>query len=476
MLRRWLLHPVLFAAFLTAAVSWAAPGPKAPDNFNPRRKSKVPNVVLIVADDLGWGDIGCQGQEKIRTPHIDRLAASGMRFTQAYAGNTVCAPSRCALMTGLHSGHGRTRSNVQVPLEDSDVTLAEVLRTAGLRTAGVGKWALGWEETSGHPNSQGFEDWFGFLDQGHAHDYYPQFVWRNRNRFSNWGNMHGERVDYIGDWFARFSTNYVEVHEDHPFFLYVASTFPHANNELGTNGMEVPDFGSYAREDWPRPEKGKAAMIERLDRLVGQLVARAQRSRILSDTIFVFTSDNGPHVESGVSTNFFRSSGPFRGVKRSLHEGGIRVPLIVSWPGHIAPGQTNSLPVALWDLLPTLGELTGSSIPAGLDGISFAPSLLGKEPRPRASCLYWESHESGYSQAVRFGDWKAVRHGTNSPVELYHLGEDPGETRDVASMRPAEAHRAVQLMADSASPWVPPTPKSVTPRQSWQKAPADGPR
>jgi uncharacterized sulfatase len=240
--------------------------------------------------------------------------------------------------------------------------------------------------------------------------------------------------------------------------------------------MEVPDFGSYAREDWPRPEKGKAAMIERLDRLVGQLVARAQRSRILSDTIFVFTSDNGPHVESGVSTNFFRSSGPFRGVKRSLHEGGIRVPLIVSWPGHIAPGQTNSLPVALWDLLPTLGELTGSSIPAGLDGISFAPSLLGKEPRPRASCLYWESHESGYSQAVRFGDWKAVRHGTNSPMELYHLGEDPGETRDVASMRPAEAHRAVQLMADSASPWVPPTPKSVTPRQSWQKAPADGPR
>lgn len=454
------LAPVLEAAGKTNAV---------PTDRNLRRKSKAPNVILILADDLGWGDIGCQGQEKIRTPNIDRLAASGMRFTQAYAGNTVCAPSRCALMTGKHSGHGRVRSNMQVPLEDADITLAEVLKTAGLRTAATGKWALGWEETSGHPNRQGFEDWFGFLDQGHAHDYYPQFVWRNQNRFSNWGNMNGERVEYIGDWFARFATNYVEVHEDHPFFLYVASTFPHANNERGTNGMEVPNFGSYANTDWPVPEKGKAAMIERLDTLVGQIVQRVERSRIAKDTLILFASDNGPHVEGGVSTNFFRSSGPFRGVKRSLHEGGIRVPLIVSWPGHIRPGTTNDLPVAFWDLLPTLAELTGASMPKDLDGISFAPALFGKEPLRRPACLYWEFHEGVHAQAVRFGDWKAVRPNTNAPVELYDLSKDPGESTDLAPSHPEQVAKALRLIADSADSWTPPKAGGSTPKQSWQQ-------
>jgi arylsulfatase A-like enzyme len=471
--------PILVAALL-AFPAFAAGSPKANPNSDPthnlRRKGTAPNVILILADDLGWGDLGCYGQEKIRTPNIDRLAASGMRFTQAYAGNTVCAPSRSALMTGMHSGHGRVRSNVQVPLQTDDVTLAEVFKTSGLRCAAVGKWALGWEGTTGHPNRQGFEDWFGFLDQGHAHDYYPSFLWRNEVRFSNWRNANGERIEYAPDWFARFATNYVQVHEDHPFFLYVASTFPHANNERGARGMEVPDFGSYAREDWPEPEKGKAAMIERLDRLVGEIVGRVNRSRIGSETVILFTSDNGPHVEGGVSTNFFRSSGPFRGLKRSLYEGGIRVPLLVSWPGHIAAGTTNDLPVALWDLLPTLAELTGSAVPAHLDGVSFAASLFGKVPTRRPACLYWESHENGYAQAVRFDDWKAVRPGTNAPVELYHLGEDPGETRDRASEQPETVARAMSLIRESALPWTAPIGHDVTPRQSWQAVPGAAPK
>jgi arylsulfatase A-like enzyme len=466
---------LLLATFVAASVL-AAPKPMEAPTHNPRRKAPAPNVILILADDLGWGDLGCYGQEKIRTPNIDRLAASGMRFTEAYAGNTVCAPSRSALMTGLHSGHGRVRSNVQVPLEADDITLAEMLKTAGLRCAAVGKWALGWEGTTGHPNRQGFEDWFGFLDQGHAHDYYPSFLWRNGNKFSNWRNANGERIEYAPDWFARFATNYVQVHEDHPFFLYLASTFPHANNELGTNGMEVPDFGSYAGTDWPRPEKGKAAMIERLDRLVGAIVREVGHSKIAPDTLILFTSDNGPHAEGGVGTNFFRSSGPFRGLKRSLYEGGIRVPLIACWPGHVPPGTTSSLPVAHWDLLPTIAELAGASTPPGLDGVSFAPVLLGKEPLRRPPCLYWEFHEGGYAQAVRFDDWKAVRADTNAPVELYRLSDDPGESRDVAVAHPEIVSRAVRLIADSASPWVAPEARSVTPRQSWQTVPATPPR
>ena len=445
-------------------------------NGNPRRTSASPNIILILADDLGWGDLGCQGQTRFRTPHIDRLAASGLRFTQAYAGNTVCAPSRCALMTGLHSGHGRVRSNTQVPLEPDDVTLAEVLKSGGYRCAGVGKWALGWEGTSGHPNRQGFEDWFGYLDQSHAHDYYPSFLWRNEIRFTNWRNSTGDRVEYAPDWFARFATNYVQVHEDHPFFLYVASTFPHANNELGLNGMEVPSQGSYASESWPAPEKCKAAMIERLDQLVGVIVQEVAKRHLTRQTLIVFSSDNGPHSESGVDAAFFKSSGPFRGIKRSLYEGGLRVPLIASWPGQIAPGTTNTRPVALWDLLPTFAEIAKTTVPKGLDGVSFAPALFGRDPLPRSSGLYWESHENGYAQAVRFDHWKAIRSEIKGPVELYDLSKDSGETQDLAAQNPLLVAQAIQRMADSADPWQTPKSLSIAPKQSWQSAKEAVPR
>jgi arylsulfatase A-like enzyme len=461
LLAAWGMAPV----FALADDAKAAGKPQSRP-VNRFRKSTTPNVIVILADDLGWGDLGCYGQEKIKTPNIDQLAASGMRFTQAYAGNTVCAPSRSALMTGKHSGHGRVRSNVQVPLETDDVTLAEVLKSVGLRCGAAGKWALGWEGTTGHPLKQGFEHFFGYLEQTHAHDYYPPWLWLNEGKFTNWKNGGGERLEYAPDWFQRYATNFVQMHEDHPFFLYLPSPLPHANNERGTNGMEVPGYGSYAKTDWPLPEKGKAAMIERLDVLVGATMAQVYKSKVERETIVVFASDNGPHAEGGVSTNFFKSSGPFRGIKRSLYEGGIRVPLIVSWPGHIAAGTTNDLPVAFWDILPTLAELVGANTPKGIDGVSFAPTLLGREQLVKPVCLYWEFHEGAYAQAVRFGDWKAVRNNPAGPVELYRLSDDPGETRDLAPDNPETVAKAKTLISESADPWTAPEDRSIKHPQS----------
>jgi arylsulfatase A-like enzyme len=448
-----------------AAVTAAAQ--LAPLTTNPRRKSTLPNIVLILADDLGYGDLGCYGQTEFETPNIDRLAREGMKFTQAYAGSTVCAPSRCALMTGRHTGRGRVRSNRQVPLAPDDVTIAEVLRTKSYRNAVFGKWALGWEGTSGHPNRQGFEEFFGYSEQGHAHDYYPSWLWRNEIQFNNWKNANGARIDYAPDWFQRAATNFLEIHEDRPFFLYFPTIIPHAHNELGTNGMEVPSLGRFATNDWPRPEKAKAAMIERLDATVGAMLDRIARSRIDAQTLIIFTSDNGPHAEGGVDPGFFRSSGPLRGIKRSLHEGGIRVPFIVRWPGHVRAGSTNDLPIAFWDVLPTIAEIVQTSRPRDLDGISFANSLLGREQKRKHDHFYWESHEKGYSQAVRFGDWKAVKEDEKSPIELYDLATDLGETNNVAAANADLVKRAQELMTASAEPWI--TPTNVPPALPWAK-------
>ncbi|HTI73127.1 MAG TPA: arylsulfatase [Candidatus Limnocylindria bacterium] len=431
---------------------------------NPGRTSKLPNILLILADDLGYGDLGCYGQTNFATPNIDRLAREGMKFTQAYAGNTVCAPSRCALMTGKHSGHGRVRSNVQVPLEPDDVTIAEVLRTVGYDSMAVGKWALGWEGTPGTPLKQGFNQWFGYLDQLHAHAYFPSHLWRNEMDMPMLSNKGGGRGDYAPDWFLRITTNYVKAKAESPFFIYYASNLPHANNELGTNGMlEIRSLGEFANRPWPKPEQGKAAMIARLDADVGVLLATLDRYRLDRQTLVIFASDNGPHSEGGVTNTFFQSSGPFRGQKRSLYEGGIRVPFIVRWPKYVKPSQTNDLTIALWDVLPTLAEVAGATRPQGLDGVSFAQSLYGREQKRKHDSLYWEFHEYGYQKAVRFGDWKALSLGTNKPVELYNLAQDPGETIDLAASHAEEVRRGVQLMDSSASPYVEPvdsTPKA----------------
>jgi arylsulfatase A-like enzyme len=402
------------------------------------RANKKTNIIFILADDLGYGEVGCYGQTKIKTPNLDRLAAEGTRFTQCYAGSTVCAPSRACLMTGLHTGHVRIRGNAAVPLQPEDVTVAEVLQKAGYHTCAVGKWGLGLANTPGVPNLQGFEEWYGYLGQTHAHDYYPTQLFRNNQPDSRMleKNQDGAKGQYSHDLFTMVATNFVRVSKNVPFFLYLAYTIPHANNELGKktgNGMEVPSDAPYTKEPWPQPEKNKAAMITRMDRDVGLLMDYLKHLGIDEDTAVFFTSDNGPHKEGGIDPKFFNSSGPLRGIKRDLYEGGIRVPMIVRWPGKVPAGKVSDQVWAFWDFLPTAAEIAKGDAPKNLDGISMLPALLGQKQTNQHEFLYWEFHEKGSKQAVRMGDWKAVRLVPDKPLELYDLKNDMAESKDVAS-------------------------------------------
>jgi len=283
-----------------------------------RRK---PNIIFIMADDLGYGDLGCYGQQVIQTPHIDRLAAEGVRFTDCYAGSTVCAPSRCVLMTGKHTGHCHVRGNARVPLRPEDVTVAELLQGQGYTTGMIGKWGLGEPDTTGIPNRQGFDYWFGYLNQKNAHNYYPEFLWRNEEKVTLGGDLEESKSEYTHDLFTQEALHFVDDHQDDPFFLYLPYTIPHANNELGRDsgdGMEVPDYGPYADEKWKQPQKGHAAMITRMDRDIGSLLSLLAELDLEKDTLLFFTSDNGPHKEGGADPEFFNSSGPLRGYKRDL--------------------------------------------------------------------------------------------------------------------------------------------------------------
>jgi arylsulfatase A-like enzyme len=404
-----------------------------------------------MADDLGYGDLGCYGQARIKTPNLDRLAADGMRFTQAYAGSTVCAPSRCSLMTGLHTGHALIRGNGDQFLRPQDVTLAEVLKKGGYHTGLIGKWGLGNENTPGVPEKQGFDEFLGYLDQVHAHDYYTDALWRydDRTRFSGQivlpPNQAGKRGKYIPDLLSQAGMNYIRINKPDPsgdyrsFFLFLSYTIPHANNEeaaRGGNGMQVPDEGIYANESWPPAEKGKAAMITRMDADIGHLLDLLDQLKIRDQTLIVFTSDNGPHKEGGVDPKFFNSSGGLRGFKRDLYEGGIRVPLIVCWPGKVKPGQVNEEPWAFWDVLPTMADIARVKPPKDIDGISMLPTLAGRTQTNHHEFLYWEFHERGFQQAARMGDWKAVRLKPEGPIELYNLRKDPSERDNVANAHP----------------------------------------
>ena len=406
--------------------------------------AQPPNIVFILADDLGYGDLGCYGQKRIQTPNLDRLAAEGMRFTQCYAGSTVCAPSRCALMTGFHTGHGTIRGNNPVPLRRNDVTVARVLKDGGYRTGLIGKWGLGLEDTTGIPNRQGFDSFFGYLGQVHAHNYYPDFLWKNQEKVRVSGNVVEEGVaiqpaQYAQDLFTREALAFLEQERGKPFFLYLAYTIPHANNELGQvqgNGMEVPSDAPYSQEPWPQAQKNHAAMITRLDADVGRIMKRLAELGLDKDTLVFFTSDNGPHQEGGADPAFFHSAGPLRGHKRDLYEGGIRVPMIVRWPGKIQAGAVSNQVWAFWDFLPTAADLAGAKAPSGLDGISMMPTLLGTGPERQHDFLYWEFHEGGPAQAVRMGNWKGVRPAPERPLELYNLEEDISEKTDAASLQP----------------------------------------
>ena len=414
------------------------------------RPGTGPNIIFILADDLGYGDLGCYGQARIKTPNLDRLAAEGMRFTQCYAGSTVCAPSRACLMTGLHTGHARIRGNAAVPLRPEDLTVAEVLKQAGYQTGAFGKWGLGLANTTGTPNRQGFEEWFGYLSQTHAHDYYPTQLFRNElPPYNLTENLEGKKGVYSHDLFTMAASNYVRVTYAVPFFLYLAYTIPHANNELGAktgNGMEAPSDEPYSKEDWPQTERNKAAMITRLDRDVGLLLQQLKKLGADKDTVVFFTSDNGPHREGGVKPEFFQSAGPLRGIKRDLYEGGIRVPMIARWPGKIKAGAVSDQVWAFWDFLPTAAELAGAKPPANIDGLSMAPTLLGRRQTNQHAFLYWEFHEKGSKQAVRMGDWKAVRLAPGKALELYDLKGDLGEKTDVAAQHPEVAGRIEEYL------------------------------
>jgi arylsulfatase A-like enzyme len=416
-----------------------------------------PNIIYVMVDDLGYGELGCFGQQKIKTPNIDRLASQGTRFTSYYAGCTVCRPSRLALWTGMHTGHTAINSNASYIFQPEDVTISELLQQAGYVTGGVGKWAMGGVGTSGHPNKNGFDFWMGYLDQGEAHNYYPTHLWRNDQKVPLAGNVLSDdpkargrvaskRTTYSHDLMTEAALDFVRQNHEQPFLLHVHWTIPHANNEGGRvtgDGMEVPDHGIYADRDWPSTAKGQAAMIARMDGDVGRLVTLLRDLKIDHKTLLIFTSDNGPHSEGGHNHEFFDANGPLRGYKRDLYEGGIREPMIAWWPGVVEAGGTCDEPLAFWDFMPTACELAGIDSSKASDGISFVPSLVGRGQRSH-EFLFWKY---GPKEAIRMGNWKGVRIKPNRPLELYDLQSDIGESQDVSAEHPDLVARLTKLMA-----------------------------
>lgn len=450
----------------------------------PLNGAEKPNIIFILADDLGYGDLGCFGQEKIKTPNLDAMAAGGMKFTQFYAGATVCAPSRCVLMTGQDTGNCWVRGNGAAEaqtLPDADITVAEKMKEAGYSTALIGKWGLGELGSVGHPNKQGFDYFFGYLNQRHAHNFYPEFLIRNdevvtlKNKTSPlWEEVRIEtgkpedgagfaspegKVEYSHDLFAEDVHDWIgrQAKEEAPFFLYLALTIPHANNEAGRvqgDGQEVPDYGIYADKDWPDPDKGQAAMITRMDRDVGAIIKQLEDLGIDESTLIIFSSDNGHHKEGGNDPEFFDANGPLRGMKRDLTEGGIRVPTIAYWPSVVEAGSVSDHVAGFTDWIATACELAGVEAPPKTQSISFAPTLRGNpESQREHDYLYWEFYEKGSKQALRFGPWKAIREPMfTGEIQLYHVEQDIGEETNVAFDHPDTVERAEELFEMAHTP------------------------
>ena len=439
----------------------------------PIQAAKQPNIILILADDLGYGDLSCFGQKKLKTPRLDTMASEGMRFTQFYAGCTVCAPSRSVLMTGRHMGRTVVRGNSAQPIivRPGQATLGSVLKGTGYKTACIGKWGVGTPDNFTNPNDVGFNHFFGYINMWHAHNFYPEFLIRNgkvvklKNEVAQkWKSfqdptnpMSGrgvavKRLEYAPDLFIEDSLAFIRQNQKHPFFLYFAMNVPHANNEAGNKGMEVPDLGEFAKKNWPEPEKGFGAMIRNIDRDTGRILDLLKELKIAENTLVLFTSDNGPHQEGGHKADYFDSNGPYRGIKRDLTEGGIRVPTIAWWPGTIQAGGADAAPWYFGDLMATASELAGAKAPAGIDSESFVDVLHGKK-KVRKSPLYWEFYERGSAQAVRFGKWKAIRQPMfTGEVQLYDLSNDPAEARDQAKEKPQLVKQAVSLMEKMHEP------------------------
>ena len=436
------------------------------------------NIIFILADDLGYGDLGFLGQHYIETPAIDRLAANGMFFTNFYSGATVCAPSRSAFMTGLHTGHTPVRGNTEVqpegqrPMPDSVMTVSKLMQKAGYVTGAFGKWGLGFPGSEGDPVNQGFDQFFGYNCQRYAHRYYPDYLWDNLQKVDLPGNDWIKKGDFAPDVIQERTLEFIEKNQDNPFFLFMPIVMPHA--ELAAPDDEIlakykakfpnetayvakskgADYGSELAipgyQSQPYPHATFAAMVERIDRYVAEVVEKLDELGLSENTIIIFASDNGAHQEGGADPEFFDSNGIFRGHKRDLYEGGIRTPMIAYWPGKIKAGSESDQTFAFWDLLSTFSELAGIKPEKETDGISFLPTLLGNAQQKTHDYLYWEFHEQGGKQAIRQGNWKAVKlqvFGAEEPIlELYDLSKDPSETTNLAVQNPDKIQELAQLM------------------------------
>lgn len=427
-----------------------------------------PNVIYILADDAGIGDFGCYGGQIIRTPNVDRLCAEGLKFTQHYSGSTVCAPSRSVLLTGQHTGHTRVRGNGKgAHLLDEDVTIGEVMQAAGYVTGAMGKWGVGEADTAGAPWKQGFDHYFGYLNQSRAHHYYQDYLWKNGEKVFYPDNP-TQRTHYSHDLFAADALEFIKQHQKERFFLYLPFTIPHVDLDvpeeskkeyLGKLGPEKPygtPGGQHYRHE-KHPHATFAGMITHMDRDIGRILDLLKELDIDDDTLVMFASDNGATSAGGADPKFFDSNGPYRGIKRDLYEGGIITPMIARWPGVIEPGRVTDHISCFQDLLPTLADLVNLEPPQNIDGISFLPTLLDKpQEQSQHDYLYWEFSEQGGKRALRRGDWKVVQLKVSSmnpkPVELYNLADDPGEANDLAKKYPEKVKELVRLMNEAHTP------------------------
>jgi arylsulfatase A-like enzyme len=446
---------------------------------NQRREFQKPNVIYILADDLGYGDLSCYGQEKFSTPNIDKLAREGIMFTQHYAGSTVCAPSRSVLMTGLHTGHTPSRGNRRVkplgqfPLPDSSFTVAELFNKQGYVTGAYGKWGLGSVFNEGDPQKQGFRHYFGHYCQSYAHRYYPEFLWDDGEKILL--NNNDSLRDYSADIIHSKALEFIQTYKDSSFFLFLPYTIPHAELILpedevfeSNRGKYLPEKNfignDYFTEDYnpygyASQDEGHAAfvsMVLRLDRYVGEILDELEKAGITGNTMIMFTSDNGPHQEGGADPDYFISNGGLKGIKRDLYEGGIRVPFLVSWPAEIRAGTESDHISVFYDFLPTMADLLDDDENIKTDGISFLPTLLNEEDQPEHEFLYWEFHERGGKQAVRMGKWKAIRldiqENPDAQIELYDLEMDPSEGINIADEYPELVQKCKQIMESEHIP------------------------
>ena len=432
--------------------------------------NSAPNIVIIVADDLGYGDLGCYGQDNFATPNIDRLATEGMLFTQHYAGSTVCAPSRAALLTGQHTGHVYQRANghLQFREDPQDICIAKILKNAGYHTAMIGKSGLSCNSNDGAlPNRKGFDHFFGYVSHEEAHRYYPPRLWRNGEEIKYPNNYGKKGEKYSGNLFLEDTLEYLEDRNKtkNPFFLHISLQQPHADLNVPQKWV-LPFIGKYKEKPYrgghyravKYPKSNYAGMMSYLDHSVGEIVNKIDQLGLSNNTLIIFTSDNGAMSEGGWSRQYFKSSGTLRGGKRDLFEGGIRVPMIARWPGSIKAGSTSEHVSAFWDYLPTVCELARTTCHSETDGISFLPTLLGNEDQKSHEFLYWEFHEEGGKQAIRWGQWKGIRlkvnNNLNGPIMLFNLDTDPSELDDIAGQHPEIVSRIEEMLTEAHEPGI----------------------